>query len=135
MPGALLVHPPAAPSYRSVSYGRLSGKREDRRPVRGPPGQASRPVGPPLNGDGESRRWGFRKFLTLVTFTPHLWAFPRASEVSNWVLCKLTRYRGEARGSIKQSGGFNPEPCTGAAGWLWLVGAGRMGFQFCSPEN
>lgn len=53
--------------------------------------------------------------------------FPRASEVSNWVFCKLTRYRGEARGSIKQSGGINPEPCTGAAGWLWLVGAGRYG--------
>lgn len=59
--------------------------------------------------------------------------FPRASEVSNWVLRKLTRYRGEARGSIKQSGGFNPEPCAGAAGRLRLVGAGRMGFQFWSP--
>lgn len=59
MPGALLVDPPAAPSYRSVSYGRLSGKWEDRRPVRGPRGQASRPVGAPLNANGESRRWGF----------------------------------------------------------------------------
>lgn len=48
--------------------------------------------------------------------------FPRASEASNWPLCKLTRYREEARGSIKQSGGFNPEPCSGAAGWLWGMG-------------